>query len=530
MKRKLLALFLCLALILCATGCAGAEKEPENTTKAASDGSAPTELTGVVVVFSEDSEWPTPTVKRLEEDANVHITWSKMTLADWSTKKGILMAGDTIPDIFFATYMTDTEANSGIFADLAPYLDGTTNIKAFFAEDPEAKVMCTNSDGTIYSLPSKVAFRPASKETLFVATQWCEDNNVKIPTTTDEFEAYLKAFVASDVNGNGIADEKGISFAGVATGSSLCQLLIGADSLCAFFPAFGAVANDETLCMVDNGTVRFVPTMEGFKEACKWLNKLYAENLIDPDSFTQAYADQATKYRNENGLTIAAGSGWSIVNVAGDNAEYYERIAPLVGPNGDQYWQSNPYQYKYSPNTVAISADCNDIPAAMRFVDLCYDNYTNFVLSYGEDGVCVTKDADGTPRFVEVPEGMTDIEFHLFNGALDAVAPGWVSDAFESSIQGDSDMRFVYESDKFYEPYFLADNQRYPYVRWDKETQDELAILQTDIDGYVDRMIADFVMNGDVDERWDDYLSKLDDMGLVRLMEIYQNAYNVSIS
>jgi len=535
--KRILSIALCLMLVVSMFACTTSTAQTATTaepqaeaTQSEATANEPTNLTGITVLFSTDLPWPTETVKKLEEEANVSIDWTVVTLDEWFTKKGILMASDDLPDIFFGVYMTDTEANSGVFTDLAPLIDQTTNVKQFFNEVSDAKKMSTNTDGTVYALPSKVALRPASKETLFVAKDWCEQNNIAIPTTTDEFEEYLKAFVAGDANSNGVADEFGISFAGVATGSSLCQQLIGSDSLCVFFPSFGVVMNDESLCMVKDGVVTFSPTMDGFKECCKWLNKLYSEGLIDPNSFTNGYAEQAAKYRTEGGITGAAGNGWTISNVVGDYADQYTRIAPLIGPNGDQYWQSNQYQYKYTPNTCAISSTCADPSAAMRFLDLCYDNYTNFMLSYGEDGVCVSHDADGNPTFLTVPDGMTDIEFHLFNGALDAVAPGWVSDEFEASITGESDMRNVYESDKFYEPYFLTTSERFPYVRWDKATQDELATLQTDIDGYVNQMVSDFVMNGDVDERWEDYLSQLEKMGLPRLMEIYTAAYQASLN
>ena len=79
---------------------------------------------------------------------------------------------------------------------------------------------------------------------------------------------------------------------------------------------------------------------------------------------------------------MGTGSGWTMSNNVGDNLEHYELIAPLTGPNGDQYWNSSAWFYKLYPNRLCISTKCENIEKAIEFVNLCYDQYNGFQLTY----------------------------------------------------------------------------------------------------------------------------------------------------
>ena len=58
------------------------------------------------------------------------------------------------------------------------------------------------------------------------------------------------------------------------------------------------------------------------------------------------------------------------------------------------------------------------------------------------------------------------------------------------------------------------------------EENEELPTLIADIDKYVESTRALWVTEGGADEGWDEYVKQLNAMGLERLMEIYQDAYD----
>ena len=67
----------------------------------------------------------------------------------------------------------------------------------------------------------------------------------------------------------------------------------------------------------------------------------------------------------------------------------------------------------------------------------------------------------------------------------------------------------------------------YPTLFYTDTESAERAIIVTDITNYFGNMVAQFVTGQlDIDAEWDNYLKKLDDMGLPRLLEIEQAAYD----
>lgn len=537
MKKKVLALLLAAALVVSAfAGCSNGGNS--STSEGDTSGSSTTEsgdtgdtgdtsgeavaLTAVLIRSSTDGEFPYPIITQLQEEAGVTIDWQVESQADWPTHKSVLLASGEIPDIFFGTDLEDGEVDDGLFIDWNSngYLDMAPNIKEFLDSTPDAKSMATTASGQMYGIPNMIAFRPESGDTLYVNKTWCDQLGIDIPTTTDEFYDMLIRFRDEDPNGNGQKDEIGIT----GVGAPPSDPTLGAGTLAWAFPAFGVVMNEsDTYCMVVDGAPQFQPVTDNYRAAVEWLNKLWSENLIDHEYFSLDFATQAAKFRGET-LIMGTGSGWTMSNNVGDNIEHYELIAPLTGPNGDQYWNSSAWFYKLYPNRLCISTKCENIEKAIEFVNLCYDQYNGFQLTYGSEGVSVEKDADGNPAFLDVPEGYTDPEYKFLTG-LDTYAPTWASADFVATIGGENDAKEKYNNDVYYSEWFLPES-RMPYIVYDSVTMDELTILKTDINGYVQQSVADFIMNGVTDDKWNAYKDQLNKMGLERLVEIYTEGYN----
>ena len=58
----------------------------------------------------------------------------------------------------------------------------------------------------------------------------------------------------------------------------------------------------------------------------------------------------------------------------------------------------------------------------------------------------------------------------------------------------------------------------------------ELTEVQLSVKTYVDEMLIRFITgDASIDDEWDTYLATLDSQGLPRLLEIYQNAYDLQM-
>ena len=124
------------------------------------------------------------------------------------------------------------------------------------------------------------------KARFFINTAWCETLGMDEPTTLDEMYEYLKAVKEGDPNGNGVADE--IPMGGSYSYDPYSLLTL---PLTAYGYTLSYGNNSIYVDVTDDGEVFFVPTAEHFKDALAWLKKLYDEELLDPEYFTQT-ADQ----------------------------------------------------------------------------------------------------------------------------------------------------------------------------------------------------------------------------------------------
>ena len=81
------------------------------------------------------------------------------------------------------------------------------------------------------------------------------------------------------------------------------------------------------------------------------------------------------------------------------------------------------------------------------------------------------------------------------------------------------------ELDKFYSQYNVPAEEMYPNVLFTEEEVEEIGILQTDIDSYVAQKYAGWIVEGGVEEEWDSFQKKLQDMNVDRYVQIYKDAY-----
>jgi len=77
---------------------------------------------------------------------------------------------------------------------------------------------------------------------------------------------------------------------------------------------------------------------------------------------------------------------------------------------------------------------------------------------------------------------------------------------------------------EFYEPHRA--NDAYPPVMLSNEELQQIADAQTEINTYVGRQFAKFIVEGNIDAEWDSYVAQLESMGLSKVVEVYQGAYD----
>lgn len=533
MFKKAVSAVLVAAMLTTLVGCGGktATTEQSNTTatteastssdtQGTSDAAATTSEGGTFKVATVRwADWGEEYHKGFVDDAaaeaGISIQWDTILNSDWGDKKAVLMASDDLPDAFLGSICfspAEIATNQGAFIALDDYIDeNMPNLKAIMEKDPTMKALATSSDGHIYGLPSKKPCRPTISNQMFINQTWLDNLGLTMPQTYEEFYNVLKAFKDEDANGNGDPDDEIPYAQGYA------------DSTMYFLLPFGmTLGADGTYSMsIKEGTPAFLPTLDSYREGIKWMNKCYAEGLIDPEIYTEDTSMRDSKLMNETAI-VGAAPGWTADSTFGANASQYTALPALEGPDGNRYVTSDPEHWNYSRNEFMITKNCKDPAALLRWMDKFYTDDASIQTYYGSFGVGVQKDGD-TYSLLPPTDGNSADTFAWISSLRD-FGPKYVEDGFNDKVKlpSDSGDGLKLALDKDLSQYAV---EAYPNVSYTNDQLNQLSILYTDISSYVTTMQAKWVTEGGVDEEWDSYIDTLKQMGYDDFMKIQTDAY-----
>lgn len=452
-------------------------------------------------------------LKDLEQETNVKINWQVMSSNDWGEQKSIMLASGSLPDIIFGDIVfTDSDIvnNLSYFRPLDDYIDQyMPNLKAALKETPEMKRMSTFPDGKMYSLPARLPSRPQSSNQPIINKTWLDKLGLDIPENTEELYNVFKAFKEQDPNGNGKTDEIPVS----GSGNISMDLL----------NPFGITdLYGNSMMVIDNEPV-YYPVTENYKEAIKWAHKLYAEGLIDQEIFTQDQTMSTAKHQNPDAALIGFTNQWVPDAVFGTWKDQYLAIPTIAGPDGKRYQVGEPQGMSLRRNELLITTSNKYPEVSARWADQFYTNEASIQNFWGAIGTVIQKNDDGTFTLMNPPEG-TSADAWYWDQSVRDFGPKYVSPSFEKNIildetTGDG-LKLVI--DKLGSEYVTTP---FPNVMYSAEEFQELPTLTTDIDGFVGTTRAKWISEGNIDQEWDAYIKKLNDMGLERLLEIRKDAY-----
>lgn len=267
---------------------------------------------------------------------------------------------------------------------------------------------------------------------------------------------------------------------------------------------------------VVDGKVTTWMNSDDMKEMLQWLSQMYAEGLIDPEVFTQEYAKYAAKMAGQQ-----MGLFFNQADDTFDSANFIG-ISPFAGKSDKIYAEAQPVAR--DNGVFAVSADCKNIEAAVRWIDYFYSEEGSIFLRYGVEGENMYFDEEGMPRYndgiLDSPEGSgTEIgKFTIWPGGG---APQWVNETNCEAIASQATL----DAEVALHDYFPQDIFADPLL--DQETSDRLAILWTDIDKYQKETTAKFIRGElDIESEWSTYVETLDKIGIAEMLSIYQTAYD----
>ena len=495
-----------------------------------------------------DTNWFTT---YLEEEANIDIEFTLLPTdgTEAKTKLNLMVSsGEELPDIIDMGLDSVTYSDygsKGVFVDTSNYFADPEMMPNYFEYvDEETRAFIEKcmkaSDGKVYGFPKYAPqYWNEASYRCWINVGWLDKVGKEMPTTTDELYDVLKAFVESDPNGNGKADE-----IGMVGGSGWNQ-----DPTPFLMNAFLYANPDYGYFDTKDGKIIASFTQPEWRDGLEYMNKLVNEGLLDPLSFTQDGTQLKSLINVEGGMAGVVPSGsvtafdYEILGDPAVDGTGMTLMPPLKGPEGHA---STPQIPTTPSQTWFITKDCDNVDRAVRVADLFMrpDVYT--MGENGEPEVDWSMDPATMEEYTltpyEIEKGMeawvvimNPIWGQVQNKSWQGAHPGYFKypeKAVKMSIRKDSEEANINsytpnaDHEEMYGGVFRPTDELIVKFSYTEEESQQLADIKTTIDTYVNEQTVAFITGKRPLSDWDNYLKELENMQLQTYIDINQAAYD----
>ncbi|QMV41296.1 extracellular solute-binding protein [Cohnella cholangitidis] len=315
--------------------------------------------------FPEDNA----VIQEIRKKSGIDLQVQTVSYDDYEKRLNTLLVSNDAPDIFTvnATKIKELIDNKAILPLNELLEKNGSNITENRGDDLKGGAYV---DGQIYGIPEGFA----TGNSLAIRKDWLDKLNLPVPTTLDEYEKVLKAFVNDDPDGNQQKDTIGLGLS--------VQVM---ESWVHIFGAYNVPMGRQV--MVD-GKVTPWMLAPGYLDAVKYLNKLYHEGLVDTEfmtipslqSYQKLWNGKIGAYNfNADGIT----QNWL--------SRYTEKPLPefvytlIKGPDGHGgYLDPN---LANSPSYTVISSKSKNPEAAMQMLNFLVSDEGDALTWAGVEGI-----------------------------------------------------------------------------------------------------------------------------------------------
>lgn len=499
-----------------------------------------------------DTDWSNNGwLKETEEITNIAINVIPSSSADALNKRNLLLASGDYPDMFLTDWtaifsqadVMQFGVKEEILVPITPYLEEYgKEINYVFDYNPIFKLTSTAPNGEIYGVARfSECYHCSAYPKMYMRQDWLDKLNLQMPTTTEELREVLKAFVTGDPNGNGEADEIGLT--GATTWNTMLEY-------CLLGWSFQNIKPDFWLYLTDAGEVDFAARTEAYREGLRYIKSLYDEGLIDPAAFSQKDDQMAQTVRQDPkivGAYVCDHVAMGVSNADYDECKTYQIVKPVEGPSGMRAQPQNANEGEVQGFHGVITDVCEYPEAAFRWLDYQLSEESMVKKGWGKEGVGWevapegTKDLFGNPaKWVRLPtdetanpEAYAENKAYMFDigpqadlaarrlAQLPAVDDIYLTENYEQRITLDTNQ--VVE---FINPVRLPSTL---FVA--EQDSDEFNEIKTNLKDFVRKTCVQFIIGErDIENGWDAYLDELNNFKVDRYVEIYSAAYKASQS
>lgn len=463
------------------------------------------------------------TFQLMQEKTGTKVTFEHPVVGQEAEQFNVLIASGDYPDLIeydWSKYPGGAikAVSDGVIISLDEYIneEKMPNLTKLLNENPEYLKVTKNADGSISTFPSLVE---SSKINAFfgptIRKDWLDKLNLKMPETIDDWHTVLTAFKTQDPNGNGQADE--VPFVDDSLAS--CQY---------FAAAFGAGTG---MLLNKSGKVVYSPMTDEFKNYLSTMHQWYEEGLIDHDYASQNRKSIDYKMTADIGGSYIGYTGSQMGNYvkAKENDSSYKLSATQwpKGNDGKAYCGNEDMKQVKNPYAqLAITSSNKNVDETIALIDWLYSDEGAIAKNYGIEGKSYTKTDNGleyTDEIMHNSEGKDPVA-----ALVPYAIPIW---GFSGTVMLDDAYDKISRSyDEQKEAASLwreADTSLLlPPLAFTAEESEVISNVWNDVHTCTQEYFAKVILGSASTDNFDTYVSQLKTMGVDKVVEVYQAAYD----
>ena len=262
------------------------------------------------------------------------------------------------------------------------------------------------------------------------------------------------------------------------------------------------------------------------RDVFAYMKKLYDEGLLDPNFSANNNAMQMANFtKGTSGMAVLAiSSGLTPVldSVKDDPTFKVSAMAPFKTPSGDISMYS-PYVAPSAPSCY-ITADCDNVEAAVKFLNYGYTEEGQLLFNFGIEGVSYEM-VNGVPQYTDTI---------LNNPNMTKTQAAWQYTRVITSMN-------KVQMDEYMISYNPGKTQMEALAAWATNQSATYAVptlfmtgdmatehsqLNSDLNTYVHEMMVKFVNGTESLDNWDAFVKRCKEFQVDRIVEIKQHFYD----
>ncbi len=479
------------------------------------------------------------------ERTGINLTFDISPPNEWQEILNLTIASGDLPDIIVGFNVDPSTlalfGPQGLFLPLSALIEEHGHyINEVFEGSPQVRPLITSPDGEIYGLPQvNECYHCFYSQRAWINSDWLANVGMDVPQTTEEFFDVLTAFKEQDANGNGDPDDE-IPLAAATTGwnGNIDGFLMNPF-------VFSEFIGQNRFFEQNDGMITENVTSEGYREGLRYLKRLFAAGLFGEESFTQPMDQIKQQVEGGDAPTIGvviSGAHPNFANIGGERWLKYVAVPSLEGPTGLRQAPFNPWGV--GSGQCTISSQTEHPVAAFKWCDGLYERETTLRSVFGIPQWEMAEGEEGQWRWAEEGEpALGGDEFEAIwrrlstFGSLQNVHWAQRGPSYRPNHlrlgevrrddAGGLEVVLLEETRVAYEPYARDIDDLIPPLALTTAQAAEVTELRLSITDYVAQMTAEFVLGRqDLDAGWDNFVATLESLGVDRVAEIYQAAYD----